>query len=359
MTTAQHDIAAVRAADALSPRVRDLLALHTDPQLGSPYWREFERRHGLRLADARTWSDLFALPPMDAAALRERVLEDFVPVPLHARRASWLVVQTGGATGLPTTTCYLPEDFEAAFIDPFLAVAERVGFPRGGGWLFVGPTGPHVIGRAADVLARRMGAPGIFAIDFDPRWFRRMADGSMGRRRYLAHVVEQAMAVISQQEVTVLFATPPTLAALADAMSEQQRQAIRGVHYGGTALTPQTLARFQGELFPRAVHLSGYGNTLFGCALELCVAPGRTPAYFPQGDRLRFALTPPSQGGQGGRVRFCRVDPGFMVLNMVERDVADLADPPADWADAGFVSPGLLNPRPAPQREPRGGEGIY
>ncbi len=342
------------AVEPLSGRARDALALHGDARRGSKYWLDFQRDHAVRLADLATWGDLFDLPPTDAAALRARPIEDFVPAALATRRPRWLVVQTGGATGKPATTCYLPEDFEAAFVAPFVAAADRLGFPRGGGWLFVGPTGPHVIGRAADVLARRMGAPGIFTIDLDPRWFRRMADGSMGRRRYLEHVIAQAVDVIDQQHVTVLFATPPTLAALADRMTDSQRFAVHGVHYGGTALSAESLARFQTELFPAAVHLSGYGNTLFGCALELSTAPGRTPAYFPHGDRLRFGVD------DGGRVRFCRVDAGGLILNHVERDAATVVPPPADWADAGFIAPGLLNPQPAAgPKQPDPSQGIY
>ncbi len=340
MTTATRDVSTM--AEPLSGRAREVLAMHGDPRRGSDYWLEFQNSHDVRLGELETWDELFVLPPADANSLRTRPVEDFVPRALFSSRDRWVVAQTGGATGRPATTCYMPEDFEAAFVLPFVAAAERHNFPRGGGWLFVGPTGPHIIGRAADELARRMRAPGIFTVDFDPRWFRRMADGSMGRRRYVEHIVAQAMDVIDQQEVTVLFATPPTLAALAGRMTERQRLAVRGVHYGGTALTAESLARFQNELFPAAVHLSGYGNTLFGCALELSIEADRTPTYFPHGDRLRFALS------EDGRVRFCRVDAAFLVLNQIERDAASLVAPPRDWCDAGFVAAGLANPQPAP-----------
>ena len=46
----------------------------------------------------------------------------------------------------------------------------------------------------------------------------------------------------------------------------------------------------QTDAFPSAVHLSGYGNTLFGCCLELGVAIGRELIYYPLGDRILFGV---------------------------------------------------------------------
>ena len=56
-----------------------------------------------------------------------------------------------------------------------------------------------------------------FSVDFDPRWAKKLADGSLARRRYLDHVTAQALDVLEREEVGVLFTTPPALAALAAA----------------------------------------------------------------------------------------------------------------------------------------------
>ena len=52
-------------------------------------------------------------------------------------------------------------------------------------------------------------------------------------------------------------------------MSREQYLRILGVHYGGVALTPGLYDGFRNEMFPNAVHLSGYGNSLFGMCPEL------------------------------------------------------------------------------------------
>ena len=46
--------------------------------------------------------------------------------------------------------------FEA---EPFVAAAARVHFPRELNWLFIGPSGPHIIGKAARACASAMGSP--------------------------------------------------------------------------------------------------------------------------------------------------------------------------------------------------------
>src|SRR5690242_18936926 len=98
--------------------------------------------------------------------------------------------------------------------------------------------------------------------------------------RYLSHIVDQAMGVVRSQNIGVIFTTPAVLGGLAAAMSPEQKRRIRGVHYGGMEVTAAALEGFQAEHFSGAVLLSGYGNTLFGCCLELDVAIGRTPEYF-------------------------------------------------------------------------------
>ena len=115
------------------------------------------------------------------------------------------------------------------------------------------------------------------------------------------------------------------------------------------------------------MHLSGYGNTLFGCCLELTVQPNRTPEYFPFGSRLLFDVEPlepatPSDG-RSGRVRFTRLDESMLIVNMLERDIAELIPSPTH-APRGLdgVSPwgtGLRNPHSSRSITPDQKQGIY
>ncbi len=75
-----------------------------------------------------------------------------------AGSSDYLLAETAGTLGRPKTAVHRADEFETAFVTPFVMAARRVGFPEGGHWLFIGPTGPHIIGRAARRCARALGA---------------------------------------------------------------------------------------------------------------------------------------------------------------------------------------------------------
>jgi thienamycin biosynthesis protein ThnN len=295
--------------------------------------------------------------------LRERPLLEYVPRKLHDRLDRLLTAQTGGSTvGGGTWTAYHENEFLEAFVLPFVAAAGAAGFPPREQWLFVGPGGPHVIGKVVRDLAAAFGSADPFAVDFDPRWAKKLAEGSFARRRYLGHVIEQAMRVIDAQEVGVLFTTPPVLEALSSRMSPAQRRRVRAVHYGGLPISSRELMRFQLELYPSAVHLAGYGNTLFGCAMELSTLAGRDLNYFPYGTRLLFEVLTAegaaASEGVSGQVRFTRLDETMLLVRVRERDHAVHVAPPVG-APGEFVLPGLRNPRTPEASSVEVAEGLY
>ena len=329
--------------------VRRIVGIHFDPRGGAPYWLERERALHLNArAEIRGVADLSKLGSMDENALRERPVLDFVPHSQRGDLAGAIVTETGGATGAPKRTLFSRAEFEAAFVTPFVRVADHAGFPRGAVWLWVGPSGPHVIGQAAAACAAALGSPQPFSVDFDPRWFRKLPPDSLARERYLEHLLEQAMRVIDAEPVSVLFTTPVILERLAQKMNAAQRERIRGVHYGGMRVEPDLLRNAQTEWFPRAVHLAGYGNSLFGVCMEFGGTADRPLRYYPFGPRhlIRVAAD--------GRVHMSRLDPTVLIANLAERDAADPAPPPVL---IGF-GPGVENPRPF-ERAESGAAGIY
>jgi hypothetical protein len=347
------------APPAADERLRDLLALHFHPELGSAYWRRRQEALGWDVRDrVRTADDLWLLGPTPPDDLRRHPLRDFIPRALHGQLPRFVIGETAGTSGAPQATAYRDDEFQAAFITPFLRAAAAAGFPRGEPWLWVGPSGPHVIGKVVRELARQAGSMDPFSVDFDPRWAKRLADGSLARRRYLEHVTEQALDVLRREEVGVLFITPPALAALAERLCDRQREAIHGIHYGGMSLTPEAVNDFRAA-FPRAVHLAGYGNTLFGVVMELADGPRTAIDYFPLDDRVRFhvvdcpepdtprAWPPPLLGrGEPGRVLFHRLDQSCLLVGVVERDEAERVAPSAVARSLGGRGDGLRNPRP-------------
>ena len=269
-------------------RLRDLLQLHFHPEWGSAYWLQRQEQLGWNVRDRiRTPDDLWLLGPMPLADLRRFPVRAFIPRALHGQWPRFVLGETAGTSGEPCGTAYRDDEFQAAFVTPFLRVADSTGFPRGEPWLWVGPSGPHIIGKVVRELARQTGSMDPFSVDFDPRWAKRLADGSTARQRYLDHVTAQALDVLRREEVGILFITPPALAALAARLSDSQREAIRGIHYGGMSLTPEMVNDFRAA-FPAAVHLAGYGNTLFGVVMEVADAHRLAMDYYPLDDRVRF-----------------------------------------------------------------------
>jgi hypothetical protein len=279
---------------------------------------------------------------MDTEALRTRPLLDFIPGRFHGELPSMILAETGGTTGAPIRRVYRPQEFGAAFVDSWKRAADRRGFPHGGNWLFVGPSGPHIIGQSARAMARSLGSCEPFSVDCDVRWIKRQVAGSLGFTLYLDHVLDQAMNVIRTQQIEVLFITPPLLLALAERMNTEERERIRGIHLGGMALTVADSETIRGRFFPQAVVLPGYGNSLLGVLFEHTPPlPNEPPTYVVDDPALWFQLTPwqprtpeepPDLGvtlkpGQRGRVVAHRLDPSFLLLNMVERDTACYALP--------------------------------
>lgn len=342
----------------LTQRLRRVISIHFDPVWGSDFWLDRAAALGIDgLRHLHAIEDLHLLGEMTPDDLNARPLLDYVPRRYHNRLDQLVVAQTGGTVnGKGTWTAYRDDEFLEAFVLPFVVAASALEFPAGKQWLFVGPSGPHVIGKVVRHLAAAFGSADPFAVDFDPRWAKKLPPASFARQRYLGHVVDQAMAVISAQEVDVLFTTPPVLIALAGGMSVAQRERIRAVHYGGLVVTPQEMLHFQSEVFPNALHLSGYGNTLFGCCMELHATRGREIDYFPFGHRLLFEVD--ANDSRPGAVRFTRLDETFLIVNMRERDVAHAIAPPQHRPD-DFELPGLRNPHPPASLNDRIAVGIY
>jgi hypothetical protein len=341
-------------------RLRDLLALHLHPEHGSRYWLRRQEQLGWSVCDrVRCHDDLWLLGPTALDDLRRFPVRDFIPRTFHSQLQRFVIGETAGTSGQPRATAYRHDEFQAAFVTPFLRVAEGTAFPRGEPWLWVGPSGPHIIGKVVRELARQTGSIDPFSVDFDPRWAKRLAEGSLARRRYLEHVTTQALDVLEREDIGVLFITPPALAALTDRLSDRRREQIRGIHYGGMSMTAQTVNEFRAA-FPRAVHLAGYGNTLFGVAMEVADGPREALDYFPYGERVLFHVIetnendsesghwPPVLLGHNrpGRVLFHRLDESCLLVSMVERDEAERIAPSTEARALGATGDGLRNPRP-------------
>jgi hypothetical protein len=356
--------------------IRTVFALHFDPHQGSPYWLERQRQLGFDVRqeiDSR--EEFHRLGPMDVNALRTRPITDFIPRSLHRDLPTYLLSETGGTTGDPCRRVFSPQEFDNAFIGPWLKAVTEHGFPRHGRWLFVGPGGPHIIDRSARFMARSLESLEPFTVDCDVRWIKRQAKDSMGFRLYMDHVLAQAMNIIGHQQIDTLFTTPPLLVALADLMHREQRQCIRGIHTGGMHLDPLTASKLRDQ-FPQAVILPGYGNSLFGVTFPVAWDIGHEhhapplglakedvfyvgdPALWlqlapiPENEQTPQDLCASVDPGQRGRVIVHRLDPSFLLLNLAERDTAIAVPCPNG-------SIGLACIEPLAFATPRDRQGVY
>jgi thienamycin biosynthesis protein ThnN len=333
--------------------VRRIIAIHFDPEGGAPYWLERAESLGWDPRErVQSLHDLNLLGPMDEDALRDRSVLDFVPKRRRANLIGGITAETGGATGRPKRTVFSRAEFYQGFVEPFVIVAEHAGFPKGASWLWAGPSGPHIIGQAASACAEALGSPQPFCIDFDPRWFRKLPPDSLGRERYFQHLLDQALSVISAEVIEVLFTTPVMLARLAQDMTATQRARIRGVHYGGMRVEADLLASAQDDWFPNAVHLAGYGNSLFGVCMELGGSSDRTLRYYPFGPRHQIRVD------EAGRVWMSRLDETVLIANLPERDCTSASSPPNHIAELGFHD-GVEDPGPIANTSTPSNLGIY
>jgi hypothetical protein len=306
-------------------RREEIVRLHADPEHGSRFWRERLARLGITAE--RLVQDPLSVPPMGADDMRGRPVEDFVPAAVLAEQPYLITGETSGFSGKPVITAFLEEEFRAGFVTPFIEQARRVGFPLRVNWLWAGPSGPHIIGKAVRAILREVNGLDPFAVDFDPRWFRRQARDSLSARRYLEHLAEQIFDVLNEQRVEVIFTTPPVLALLGERMAPEARTAVRGVHYGGMAMTVEQY-RGHRQAFPNSVHMSGYGNSLFGmfpetgfseAGLAYATPSTRIDVQVVRREGDRFV---PCTPGETGQILVSRYDRSTLVINMLQEDIA-------------------------------------
>jgi thienamycin biosynthesis protein ThnN len=351
-------------------RLIHIVRIHFDKNNGAPYWLDKQKELGIDIPKhIQSIEDLSILGPMDEESLAIRPIEDFVPS-IFLQEKEYVLAETAGTLGKPKFAIHREDEFRSAFITPFVKAAGRVSFPSNCQWLFVGPTGPHIIGRAARACAKEMGAGDVFTVDFDPRWAKKLPSGTFAAQRYLEHIEMQALRVLAVQNVGVLFSTPAVLNSLAEKMDKTKRSIVEGLHLGGMSASAEFMDKMS-EYFPNAVVLSGYGNTLFGMMPQLSYDRQTGFDYFPYGHRLIVKVvrsTPTNEEvdisacvehGERGRLVIHRLDEMQFIANFVERDTAIRLEPHPDVEADGFDPDGIRDPQPIIDKKTKPSIGLY
>lgn len=337
-----------RARAALDAHVREIVRWHFSSETGTPVWLEFAKGCGFDpLRAIQSFDDLVArFPNFDGERLRNDAHELWIPRAFQGR--PFTIFETGGTTGMPKQRIGW-DDYKRDY-EHFSASLDEQSFPRGGYWLMVGPTGPRRLRLSIEHLANFRGSSCYF-VDLDPRWVKKLiasGDGA-GAKAYMAHVVEQAVLLLRNRRIDVVFTTPKLLEALGEELSLAEA-GVKGVLCGGTEMNPQ-MVRFLVEevLEHRVAFVPVYGNTLMG--LAACdpdtLAREFSITYHAPEPFAAVRVTDPKDSrklvpyGSRGRVELTTLTKEFFLPRFLERDDAIRRPPCAlyAWDGAGEVKP--------------------
>lgn len=308
--------------------LRAALHWHFGYDTGSRYW--LERAKDLDfdpLTDVKSFADLTRFPNV-VDELREVPVEDLVPAGYGASPRS-TIWESGGTTGAPKRVV-APLDWVQQLA---VWLVEELDEPavRGGGLLFVGPSGPHMFGQIQRHVADGLGAR-LFYIDLDPRWVKKLVARGVPDEvsAYVEHLVEQAELVLRSQDIRLLITTPPLLQAMArrDELVKLINAKVRRIQVGGAHLDEDTRTLLR-EMFPDARLHNLYGSTMILGASRMreSVSDDDPVIHDPHSPYITFTVIDPNSGnpvpyGQRGQVVMNHVSRAMFLPNNLERDTA-------------------------------------
>jgi thienamycin biosynthesis protein ThnN len=359
--------------DVTDDHVRRVVRLHFDPDGGSPYWIERDRRLGTdALRRVHGWADAVALLSFrDEAdqrhfeeASRRTPVENFVPRTVRDSPGFLWAAQTGGTTGAFKHGTWGSRYWEQVleFSDEFLDLHQ---VPREENWLFVGPMGPHTTGRLAVAIAERRGGM-CFSIDLDPRIVKIFGAEGMtdAADRYVRHIWDQVRAVLAGQRVGVLFCTSRLLEMMPEYLDLTLLSGVRAVLHAGTTMPPDSQRVLTEQIFPAAPVFGMYGTSTTGICYQKPLEPadGHRVVYVPSRPHIVLDVVDssgvPVPYGTEGRVQVWRLTDDALLPGFAERDRAVRVAPYGTVADR-YPWPWIGDPYSPEFTAGRQVEGVY
>lgn len=333
--------------------VQAAMEWHFSPATGSPFWvkRATELPFDPR-RDIRTWEDLDLFPDV-SEEWRDVPVDQLVPAGIDRKGWDFQVFDSGGTTGRPKRI--VESRSRRQGVEWVSEVLDAHGVPGEGDghWLHIGPTGPHIVGRSIGLLAHQRQTFCHF-IDFDPRWVKGLAKQGRSEEvgRYVRHILDQVLDVLRTQPVSVVFATPPVLEAIAadDTVLELVQKRARGIIWAGTSIGAETLYTLETEIFPDAAVVGMYGNTMMGIAPQRPKGSGEEDGscvFIPYHPFSRVKLVDPEDPsrevpyGERGQARISLVSRDLLLPWTLERDTALRIRP-----DSTYPQDGVADVRP-------------
>jgi phenylacetate-coenzyme A ligase PaaK-like adenylate-forming protein len=338
--------------------VRRMMRWHFSEETGSPFW--LRRRAALGfdpLRDVAGLADLDRFGLFDKPALRTAPAADLVPRGFAHRPRR--IFETGGTTGRP---CRVADVTTGEInVRVYRAMLELRGL-AGGDALAMTPSGPHAYGAFVARLADSW-AGNTLAVDFDPRWVKRLLRAGQPVEPYVEHLIEQTVELLDLHRPRLLFTTSKLLLELAPALPRPlAAYGVRGVCTGGTSCTAEETRYLEENHLQGVQWIDTYGNTLMGHALQGDPWAGcaRRAYYLPPPlgfIRLVDAADwrQPVAMGERGRVLLVTLLEDLFLPNLLERDSA-VRTGPHPW----FPWEGVRDVQPyAAAGEAAATEGVY
>ena len=203
--------AAQLAHDQLQEHVRAMMQWHFSPETGCDYWLDFAAKADFNpLTDVQTYDDIVRLFDNFDADQCFRFMPHEIFVPKAYKGRPYSIFETGGTTGMPKQRIGW-DDYKIDY-EQFSNTLNDAHFPPGENWLMIGPTGPRRLRLAIEHLANHRGSSCYF-VDLDPRWVKKLIKSGQHdqAKAYMVHVIDQAMLIIENRNVSALFTTPRLL----------------------------------------------------------------------------------------------------------------------------------------------------
>jgi hypothetical protein len=333
----------------LDAHVQEMMKWHFSDSTGCPYWLDMRSSLGFDpINDIRSFEDLVAkFPNFDAGVLKYNEIDHLIPRGFEGKPYS--VYLTGGTTSGAPSRRPGWKDFEVDYAE-FSETVEDCHFPRGGKWLYAGPSGPRRLPDAIRYLSQLRG--GIAqGIDCDPVGVKGMINAGFAEAaQWYAdkHVVGQILRNLDTKQFSSMFTSPPLLEQVVK-HRDLYECGIRGVFFGGTEISPEWMHIMMEEVGPNVGLYPTYGNTLMGLAKHAPVTPENNYAviYYAPQPRAVIRLVDPKDTSQvvpyggWGQVQLTTMTKEFFAPCYLERDEARRREPCEQypWDGVEFVRP--------------------
>lgn len=327
--------------------VRDIVRRHFDTESGARYWLERDRKLGAgALEHVRTFADFKRVVGFRDAEDQQRFerdsrfrpLEDFIPLStLRDSKFIW-ASQTGGTTGAPKHGTW-GSTYWKSVLQFSNEMLDFHGVPSNVNWLFVGPTGPHTTGRWIISVAEARGGR-CFSIDLDPRIVKIFGEEGMtdAYERYVRHIWDQVEAIISHQNIGVLFATSRLLEMLPERLDLKLFSKVKAIVHAGTTMSRDTHRLLRTEVFPNIPLVGVYGTSTTSVSYQkpFEAADDYRVIYVPSSPYVVLEIVDAAgklvDYGASGHVATYRLTEDALIPGFWERDLATRVQPFGNFA---------------------------